>query len=63
MAKKLHRPEFEDFEIRDGGAVVGMIRVKASGLSWKPKGKHEWRRVTVEQFAKFAEEHGTKQKK
>jgi len=63
MAKSLTRPEYEDFEIRDGGKVVGWVRVKASGLLWKPKGKHSWYRVGIEEFAAHAEKHGTKQAK
>jgi hypothetical protein len=63
MAKQLSRPEFEDFEIKDGGAVVGWVRIKASGILWKPKGKHSWHRVSIEDFSAYAEEHGTKQDK
>ena len=63
MAKQLTRPEFEDFEIRDAGKVVGWVRVKASGILWKPKGKHSWHRITIEEFAAHAEKPGTKQKK
>ena len=63
MAKQLQRPEYEDFEIRDGGKVVGSIRVKASGILWRPKGKHSWYRLSIEQFAAYAEEHGTQQEK
>ncbi len=63
MAKSLRRPEFEDFEITDGGKVVGSVRVKPSGILWKPKGKQSWHRLSIEQFADYAERHGTKQKK
>jgi hypothetical protein len=64
VAKKtIRRPEFEDFEILESSAIVGTVRIKPSGILWSPKGKHSWFRVTVEQFATFAEEKGTKQKK
>ena len=63
MAKTLLRPKFEDFEIHDAGAVVGSVRVKASGILWKPKGKQSWYGVTIERFAAYAENEGKKQKK
>ena len=64
MAKKeFRRAKSEDFEIVEDGAVVGTLRVKASGLLWRAKGKHNWKGVTVEQFAEFAEHNGKVQKK
>jgi hypothetical protein len=69
MAKKsLRRPEIEDFDIMEPDAngkpaVVGTVRVKPSGILWRPKGKHSFFGVTVEQFAEFAEKNGRKQAK
>ena len=63
MAKELVRPEFEDFVIKEGGKVVGKIRVKASGIAWKPKSKQSWYRVSIEDFAAYAEKNGTQQSK
>ncbi|SER56822.1 hypothetical protein SAMN05216548_1268 [Faunimonas pinastri] len=64
MGKKtIQRAQSEDFEILEDGKKIGTVRVKASGLLWSPKGKHSWFRVSVEQFAEFAEESGTPQKK
>lgn len=64
MAKKtIQRSTFEDFEIREDGAVVGTVRIKPSGILWSPKGRHSWFGLTVEQFANLAEAQGKKQKK
>jgi hypothetical protein len=61
---KFNWPKFEDHQVlAKDGTVVGMVRIKPSGLLWCPKGKHSWHRVTLEQFAQFAVEHGTQQKK
>lgn len=57
MAKKsIKRSVSEDFVImEEGNGKVGTIRIKPSGILWKPKGKSaKWFSVTVEEFAKFA---------
>jgi len=65
MAKNSFRSEkFYDLEIvNDGGEVVGNVRVKPSGVLWAPKGSHFWYGVPLDDFARFALEHGKKQKK
>ena len=60
---KFDWPKHEDHGVLDsGGAVVGEVRIKPSGILWRPKGSHSWYRVTLEQFADFAVKSGTKQK-
>jgi hypothetical protein len=64
MANSIRRSESEDFEIVDGAhKVVGNVRIKPSGILWKPKGKHKWYGVAIDKFAEFAEEHGKLQQK
>ena len=64
MAKKvIRRSVSEDFEIiEEGGGKIGTVRIKPSGLLWKPKGKQKWLGLSVEQFAEFAEKSGKEQK-
>ncbi|TQF40279.1 hypothetical protein UNPF46_10975 [Bradyrhizobium sp. UNPF46] len=65
MAYAFKRAESQDFtivEMNDGDKIVGTIRVKPSGVLWAPKGSHKFYKLSIQQFAKFAEEHGTKQK-
>lgn len=65
MAGNQFRPQkFLDVEIIDGqGAKVGDIRVKPSGILWSPKGKHDYYRVSLGDFADFMENNGQVQKK
>ena len=64
MPNEFRRPQFHDHEIIDGdGNKVGDIRVKPSGVLWAPKGSQKWYRVTLEQFAVWIEQNGTKQDK
>jgi hypothetical protein len=46
---------YDDFSIHEGDAKIGTIRVKPSGILWAPKGKHSWFKVSIEEFADFAE--------
>ncbi len=65
MAYAFKRQESEDFvivDLNDSEKVVGKIRVKPSGVLWSPKGGHKFFKLTIQQFAKFAEEHGTLKK-
>jgi hypothetical protein len=61
--KTIQRAQSEDFAIMDDGKKVGEVRIKASGLLWKAKGKQSWFGVTIEQFANFAETNGKEQDK
>jgi hypothetical protein len=63
MARVFASREAEDFKIMDGGEVVGHLRVQPHAVAWCAKGKHKWMKVTLEQFAKFAEETGKAVKK
>jgi hypothetical protein len=63
MAKEFRAPTSQDFEIVENGQVFGTLRVRPSGILWAPKGSHQWYRVSIEQFAEYAEKNGTKQKK
>ena len=65
MSTNSFRPKkYEDHQIVDpNGLVVGHIRVKPSGVLWSPKNAKVWYRVTLDKFAAFAEEKGTRTKK
>jgi hypothetical protein len=63
MAKEFSARQFEDFEIRQDGEIVGTLRVKPSGILWAPKGSHSWYRVSIEEFGEYAKNNGTQQKK
>ncbi len=54
---------YEDFKILEDGATVGTIRINPSGIRWKPKGKHSWLKVTIEEFAELAEKLDNRVKK
>lgn len=48
--------KFYDHKIVDEeGLTVGRIRVKPSGIHWKPKNSKKWYGLTLEEFAEFAE--------
>lgn len=63
MAKQFNIPKYQDFEIKENGAVVGTLRVKANAISWSPKGKQSWFSVKIEKFGEFAEKTGSKKSK
>lgn len=65
MSTNSFRPrKFEDFEIVDEKQkVVGHVRVKPSGILWAPKSSKRWLRVDIDDFAKYMEDNGKKQKK
>lgn len=62
MANEFRSKDHEDFTIENDGKVVGHVRVKPSGILWCPRDGKVWHRVSLENFADFAKEHGTKQK-
>ncbi|MGH9699122.1 MAG: hypothetical protein ACRD52_06620 [Candidatus Acidiferrales bacterium] len=56
--------KYEDFEIVDAsGNKVGEIRVKPSGVLWKPKHSRSWFGVDLDTFAKYMVENGKEQDK
>lgn len=64
MANEFASQKYVDHAIVDGeGKKVGDIRVKPSGILWSKKGAHGWKRVTLEEFAAFMEQHGADQDK
>ena len=65
MSTNAFRPrKFEDFEIVDEEErVVGHVRVKPSGILWAPKSSKRWFGVHIDDFAKYMEENGKRQKK
>jgi hypothetical protein len=64
MAKKsIRRSQSEDFEIVENNRKVGTVRIKPSGILWKPKGKQKWFGISVEDFSNFAEKQGKEQSK
>ncbi|MCK1577752.1 hypothetical protein [Bradyrhizobium sp. 174] len=66
MAYAFKRPESQDYTIvdeTDDDKVVGKVRIKPSGVLWSPKGGHRWFKVSLTDFAAFAEAKGKLQKK
>lgn len=65
MSLNNFRPrKFEDHEIVDqNNNVIGHVRVKPSGILWAPSNSKVWYGVSLNQFAKFIEANGKKQKK
>lgn len=44
-------PAYQDHSfVDDEGVLIGILRVKPSGLLWRANGKHRFRRVTLNQF-------------
>ena len=65
MAVNSFRPrKYEDFEIVDDNQkVVGHIRVKPSGILWAPSNAKVWYGISLDEFARYLEKYGKKQKK
>jgi hypothetical protein len=65
MATNSFRPrKYEDHEIVDEhNKVVGHVRVKPSGVHWSPRDGKHWYGISLEKFAKYLEENGTKKTK
>ena len=65
MAKKVFDSTIaQDFVIlEEGEGKYGEIRIKPSGISWKAKNSQIWHKVSMEEFAAFAEENGKQNKK
>lgn len=57
--KTFKAPVSQDFEIQEGGRILGFLRVRPSGILWKPRGQQRWRRVSIEDFADYATRNGT----
>lgn len=60
MAKmKFKAPVMRQFEIMEGNSKIGTLRVRPNAIRWKAADKKQFRSVTIQQFAEFAEAHGT----
>jgi hypothetical protein len=47
-------PEYVQQTIKDSaGRTVGTIRLKPSGVLWKPAGQHQFYRVSLDDFANW----------
>ena len=47
-------PEYIEETINDGqGSVVGKIRIKPSGIQWKPSGAHKYYSVSLARFTEW----------
>jgi hypothetical protein len=56
--------KYEDLEIVDGGGnKVGEVRVKPSGVLWKPKHSRSWFGIDLKTFAAYMEANGKEQDK
>jgi hypothetical protein len=56
--------KYEDFEIVDAdGAKVGEVRVKPSGILWKPKHSRKWFGIDLDTFASYMQQNGKEQDK
>ena len=52
--KQFGRPGFVDHELLDmAGFKIGTIRVKPSGISWKPKSAREFYSVSLDKFTEW----------
>ncbi len=53
-----------DYTVYKDGKVLGHLRLKPSGIAWRPKGVHSglgnapYRRIPIEEIERLAEEHG-----
>lgn len=56
--KEFVTPQFQDFTIRDAEGKLGDLRIKANGIAWKKKGHQTYKQVSLDVFAKLAEETG-----
>jgi hypothetical protein len=63
MSLNVFKPrKYEDFEILDdNGNKVGEVRVKPSGVLWKPKHARDWFGVDLKKFAAYMEANGKQQ--
>lgn len=61
MSNKFRDSVFHEHVIEDEeGKIIGRLRVKPSGILWKPKYSHYFYRVWLEDFEKLAIEKDDK---
>lgn len=53
--KQFGRPKYYDHEIlhKDGGGKIGTLRVKPTGVLWKPKNARKFHAVSLDQFVEW----------
>ena len=57
-------PAYSEETIVDSeGGVVGTLRIKPSGLLWKPKGAQKFHMVSIEKFSEWITASATKSKR
>ena len=56
------RPSLYDHDIVDEDGKVGTIRVKPSGIAWKPKNGQKFYSISLTKFADWIMENGRKTK-
>ena len=57
-------PDHQDFVIKDeNDKTVGTLRVKPSGLSWAPKGQHQFFSVSLDKFTEWITDPQTNAKR
>jgi len=57
---KFNEPDHVEYEIvtSDGSTKIGTIRLKPSGVLWKPKNAHKFYSVDLTKFSAWMEENG-----
>ncbi len=62
--KSFRSSKFAEEVVLDGnGDVVGTIRIKPTGVLWKPRNAREWYSVSLDGFASWITNPATKAKK
>ncbi len=54
---------FEETILDDKNDTIGTVRIKPSGILWKPKGQHKYYAVTLEQFKEWITDENTRAKR
>lgn len=56
------RPSFYDHDIVNDDGKVGTIRVKPTGVAWKPKNARKFFTISLANFSEWIEENGRQTK-
>ena len=49
--------------VNETGEVIGHVRLKPNSVLWAPKNAKEWYGIELDDFARFMEREGRRQKK
>ena len=61
---KFRSPDhIEETIVDENNNVIGTLRIKPSGILWKPKGKQKFYAVTLDQFREWITDVNTKAKR